>query len=140
MNNRILAFGVIMAVVVFVLLILFLSPEKNKTVEQGSLNWNNDLNSALTMAQNANKPVLVDFYASWCTYCREMDENTFMDPQVQQKLSGYILVKINGDQNPELLKKYQIYGYPTILLLDSNGNVIKTISGYQSPDNFVNMI
>lgn len=129
-----------MLVVVLVLLALFLSADKKQSAEQGSLTWNTDLNSALTTAKNINKPVLVDFYASWCTYCREMDENTFQDPRVKQKLSDYVLVKINGDQNPDLVKKYQIYGYPTILILDSNGNIIKTISGYQSPDNFLTMI
>lgn len=140
MNNRVMALGVMVLVVVLVLLALFLSADKKQSAEQGSLTWNTDLNSALTTAKNINKPVLVDFYASWCTYCREMDENTFQDPRVKQKLSDYVLVKINGDQNPDLVKKYQIYGYPTILILDSNGNIIKTISGYQSPDNFLTMI
>lgn len=135
-----MALGVMVLVVVLVLLALFLSADKKQSAEQGSLTWNTDLNSALTTAKNINKPVLVDFYASWCTYCREMDENTFQDPRVKQKLSDYVLVKINGDQNPDLVKKYQIYGYPTILILDSNGNIIKTISGYQSPDNFLTMI
>lgn len=118
---------------------LFISGDDNQSTTE-SLNWNTDLNSALTKAQNTNKLVLVDVYAPWCGYCKEMDKNTFQNPQVQQKLSNYVLVKVNGDENPDFMKKYQVYGYPTILILDSAGNLVKTISGYQSPDDFINMI
>lgn len=118
---------------------LFISGDDNQSTTE-SLNWNTDLNSALTKSQNTNKLVLVDVYAPWCGYCKEMDKNTFQNPQVQQKLSNYVLVKVNGDENPDFMKKYQVYGYPTILILDSAGNLVKTISGYQSPDDFINMI
>jgi thiol:disulfide interchange protein DsbD len=82
----------------------------------------------------------VDVYAPWCGYCKEMDQKTFQDPQVQQKLSNYVLLKVNGDENPDFMNKYQVYSYPTILILDSGGNLVKTISGYQSPEDFINMI
>lgn len=106
----------------------------------GSLNWSTDINSALNTAKETNKPVLVDVYASWCSYCKQMDENTFQNSQVQQKLLNYVLVKVNGDENPDFVKKYQIYGYPTILIMDSSGNLVKKIYGYQSPEDFINMI
>lgn len=135
-------FIVIIAVAILALLslgFLFTSGGDGQSTTD-SLNWNTDLNSALTTAQNTNKHVLVDVYAPWCGYCKEMDKNTFQNPQVQEKLSNYVLVKINGDENPDFMMKYQIYGYPTILILDPDGNIVKTISGYQEPDDFINMI
>ena len=140
MNKLVLILVVVVAALA-IYGVFSLSADKNESADQSNLNWNTDLNSALSTAQNTNKLVLVDFYAPWCTYCRQMDAVTFQDPRVQQKLSSnYVLVKINGDQNPDLVKKYQVYGYPTILILDSSGNVMKTISGYQGPDEFSNMI
>ena len=69
-----------------------------------------------------------------------MDKNTFQDSKVQQKLSNYVLVKVNGDENPDFMNKYHIYSYPTVLILDQSGNLVKTISGYQEAEDFVNMI
>ncbi|HOI71723.1 MAG TPA: thioredoxin family protein [Methanobacterium sp.] len=135
-------FIVIIAVAILALVslgFLFTSGDDSQSTTE-SLNWNTDLNSALTTAKNTNKLVLVDVYAPWCGYCKEMDKNTFQNPQVQEKLSNYVLVKVNGDENPDFVMKYQIYGYPTVLILDPDGNIVKTVSGYQEPDDFINML
>lgn len=129
--------GLILLGIVFAVFML-IPTDKNESSK--SLNWHTDLNSALNTAQNSNKLVLVDVYAPWCGWCKEMDKNTFQNPQVQQKLSNYVLVRVNGDENPDLTRKYQVYSYPTILILDSTGNLIKTITGYQDPVDFINMI
>ena len=135
-------FIVIIAVAILALVslgFLFTSGDDSQSTTE-SLNWNTDLNSAITTAKNTNKLVLVDVYAPWCGYCKEMDKNTFQNPQVQEKLSNYVLVKVNGDENPDFVMKYQIYGYPTVLILDPDGNIVKTVSGYQEPDDFINML
>jgi thiol:disulfide interchange protein len=135
-------FIVIIAVAILALVslgFLFTSGDDSQSTTE-SLNWNTDLNSALTTAKNTNKLVLVDVYAPWCGYCKEMDKNTFQNPKVQEKLSNYVLVKVNGDENPDFVMKYQIYGYPTVLILDPDGNIVKTVSGYQEPDDFINML
>lgn len=135
-------FIVIIAVAILALVslgFLFTSGDDSQSTTE-SLNWNTDLNSALTTAKNTNKLVLVDVYAPWCGYCKEMDKNTFQNPKVQEKLSNYVLVKVNGDENPDFVMKYQIYSYPTVLILDPDGNIVKTVSGYQEPDDFINML
>lgn len=135
-------FIVFIAAVILALLFtvsLLTSTDDDQSSSEG-LKWSTDLNSALNTAQNTDKLVLVDVYAPWCSWCKEMDKNTLQNPQVQQKLLNYVLVKVNGDENPDFMKKYQIYGYPTILILDSSGNLVKTISGYKSPEEFISMI
>lgn len=127
-------------VILFLAVVALFSMTSNNSTSENNIQWNTDLNNALNTAQSTNKLVLVDVYAPWCGYCKEMDQKTYTDPTVQQKLVNYVLVKVDGDQNPELMKKYQIYSYPTVLILDSSGNVVKTISGYQSPDDFINQI
>lgn len=60
--------------------------------------WYNDWNKGMAAAKEAKKPVVVDFSAEWCTYCKKMDKETFADPTVKQKLAdGWIGIKLDGE-------------------------------------------
>ena len=65
----------------------------------------------------ADQPVLVDFWAPWCTYCRRIAE------QQEDKL---VFAKVNVDEAPEIAEKYGIVTIPTLLLF-KNGEVAGTI-------------
>lgn len=118
-----------------------LSPQSENTSqnESTSLNWHDDLNSALDEAKKNNKPIFIDFYTTWCTYCKQLDETTLSDPLVQEKLSkNYVVAKIDADKYPDIASNYKIYGYPTLLVLDSNGGEIKRIEGYVDSNYLLN--
>ncbi len=120
-----------------------LSPSTNNgsTDPTSSLKWGTDPNQATQIAKDTNKKIFVDFHADWCGYCVEMDEVTYQNPQVIEKLTqNYVLLKINVDENPELSQKYQAYSLPTVVILDDNGNEINRIIGYQSPEQLLSQI
>lgn len=136
---------VISAVIVLLLVvgvaISSLTGSKTESNSSDSLQWSTDLNQALAEAKATNKSVFVDFYANWCSSCREMDDGTYTSPQVKEKLTQhYVLVKVDVDKNPDLSSKYQIYSLPTMVIMDFNGNEIKRIIGYQSPDQLLSQI
>ncbi|HFZ8994531.1 TPA: protein-disulfide reductase DsbD [Citrobacter freundii] len=83
-----------------------------------------ELNQAL--AQAKGKPVMLDLYADWCVACKEFEKYTFSAPQVQQALSGTVLlqanVTANNAQDVALLKHLRVLGLPTILFFDAQGN------------------
>jgi thiol:disulfide interchange protein DsbD len=80
----------------------------------------------LEQARTEGRPVLLDFYATWCAPCRELDEITFHDPAVVQESARFLMVKIDltsGD-NPvyqQLTNDYEIKGVPTLVFLDGKG-------------------
>lgn len=116
-------------------------PQDQSQNNQIDLQWNNDLDSALISAQKDNKLVFIDFYTDWCGYCKQMDSVTYSDPEVKEMFAQkYVLVRINGDQNPDIVSKFHIYGYPTFVILNSNGNEIKRQEGYITPAEILNII
>src|SRR5690606_35540660 len=54
-----------------------------------------DLEAAIARAEQAGKPILIDFGASWCNPCHELEAKTFSAPEVEAELAKYELVKID---------------------------------------------
>lgn len=76
----------------------------------------------VAQAQREGKPLLVDFWATWCKNCSVMEKTTFQDEQVKARLSGYIVVKVQAerpDQNPakEMLDAFSVRGLPGFAVL-----------------------
>ena len=90
---------------------------------------------------NTDKLVLVDFETEWCVWCDRLDTDTYTDLRVIEfAKKNLISKKIDAEKNngPQQKKKYRVKGYPTILLLDSEGNEIDRIIGYRPPEEFFN--
>lgn len=93
--------------------------------------WSTDLDKALKDAKEKNKCVLVEFTGSdWCPPCIAMRKNVFSKKEFVKKASeNFILVELDfpkGDKklkekNEPFAKKYKIEGFPTVVLLNSEG-------------------
>jgi len=83
------------------------------------------LEQALAEAKQANKPVIVDFYANWCLSCKEMEKLVFPTPQVQRLLSQFIVLRADVTANDALTraleKKFGVIAPPTFLFFVANG-------------------
>lgn len=89
------------------------------------------------------KIVMLDFYADWCTACKEMDLLTFSDPAVQTALKDAVLLQADVTGNtPEdlaLLQRFNLFGPPGIIFFNRSGQEIKTIRviGYEEAPKFL---
>ena len=92
---------------------------------------------------NKGKKIMLDFYADWCTSCKELEEVTFADAKVKAKMDQFVLIQADVTQNTqeqkELSKKYGVFGPPALIFFNEEGDVMKskTIIGFIEPDEFL---
>jgi len=90
----------------------------------------------------SDKFVLVDFRKETCPSCDKLEQFTFPDPAVQEEMKRFKFIKIditaNTDEEKALMKKYSLFGVPSILFFDKENNLIasKTISGFVDAEKF----
>lgn len=93
--------------------------------------------------ENKGKKILVDFYADWCTACKELDEKTFSDEEVKTAMDPFVLVRVdltaNDDSAKAISQKYHIFGPPAILFFNDKGEQIEasTLIGFKEPKEFL---
>jgi thiol:disulfide interchange protein DsbD len=84
-----------------------------------------DLDRELAQASSAGKSTMLDFYADWCTSCKEMEKYSFSTADVQTALKGTVLlqadVTANSDDDQALLHRFGIFGPPTIAFFGTDG-------------------
>jgi thiol:disulfide interchange protein DsbD len=101
------------------------------------------LDQFLAQAKEQKKLVLLDFYADWCISCKEMEVNTFANPEVNQELQKFILIQAdvtkNNAEHQALLKRFGLFGPPGILIFDINAEEFKDqrVIGYMPPQRFI---
>jgi thiol:disulfide interchange protein DsbD len=105
-----------------------------------------DLDAAVAQAAASGKSAMLDFYADWCVSCIEMEEFTFTDGDVQTALSNTVLlqadVTLNDEEDQALLKRFGVFGPPTIIFFGSDGVQRHgyEVVGYMKAKDFANHV
>jgi len=84
-----------------------------------------DLDRELAASAAVGKTAFLDFYADWCVSCKEMEAYTFTDEEVQSELANTVWlqadVTVNDEADQELLKRFGVFGPPTIIFFGKDG-------------------
>ena len=148
------AFGVLMAVVGFYIVaggfinggFRFSEPAGSGSIES-VINWITDESTGFAIAKREGKPVMIDCYADWCSVCKELEHQTFSDPEVAKRLSGFVTIKLDftNPKDPQiqsLKRKYRIGGLPVVLFFDADGQELKSkrFESFMPADRFLTWI
>ncbi len=89
-----------------------------------------ELNQELAQAKAAGKPVILDFYADWCVYCKTLENEIFPDAKAQAAMADAVLLQADvtdagSDESRAIMKRFGVIAPPVIVFWDKNGNELK---------------
>jgi hypothetical protein len=113
------------------------SPRANRADRIRWRSWSED---AFAEALAADRPVLLSISAVWCHWCHVMDETTFSDERVIERMNeAFIPVRVDNDRRPDINRRYNMGGWPTVAFLTPEAEVL-TGATYVPPDQFLGIL
>jgi thiol:disulfide interchange protein DsbD len=103
--------------------------------------WQSEGEGLLARARAEKRPVLIDFGASWCPACKELERETYPDRKVVAELRRFLALKID-DRKSTLVEQFGGPGLPYIVFYDSEGRMRRELNqtGFVTPDQLVQIL
>jgi thiol-disulfide isomerase/thioredoxin len=89
-----------------------------------------DFEEAEALARRERKALFVDFETTWCGPCKVMDEWVYTADDVVDASAFVVSVKVDGDERLDLKEKFEVTGFPTMILVGADGEELRRAAGY----------
>ncbi len=104
------------------------------------VNWHT-YKDGMDQARRQKKDMVFYFHADWCSYCGQMEKETFGDPAVVDFLNSRIIaIKVDVDEEKRIARQFGVRGLPATFLLLSNGRQIGPMPGFIPPRSYLTML
>lgn len=114
---------------------------KEKTNNPNSIHFSQrSWNETLTEAEKQNKLIFLDVYATWCGPCKKMKKTTFNNEEVGSFFNkNFINIAIDGEttEGQQIIKKYGLRGYPSLLFVNGDGSLKAIKTGFQNTNDLL---
>src|SRR6266850_5917847 len=109
-----------------------------------SITWERDYEKAIERARAEKKLIIADMFTDWCTLCKKMDAETFAEPRLIEKMADeYVWLKLNTETEEDgirLQKDFAILTYPTVLVLDGQGEEVDRVGRFLPSPQFTQTV
>lgn len=102
--------------------------------EKPAIVWLDDFGAALKQAQREGRPILLEFYTSWCLYCGKLEKETFGDARVAALARELVCVRLDADVHKGVAARYEPPGFPTVILTTPTGEELFRFNGFKPAD------
>ena len=96
-----------------------------------------DFMRAFKAAREAKRPIVIDFWATWCGPCIKLKKKTLRNAEVEKALEGVELIYVDLDENPLLAKTFEVSSVPDVLFIDSEGFIVDRLKGFEEAPAFL---
>jgi len=117
-----------------------LGPAPQSPLSSEAIAWHASYEQAVEQARREGKPMILDFYTVWCVYCKKLDKDVFSNRDVAAEAARFVAVKIDGDARKDLARKYNVVGYPTVILIGSDGSESARVQSYIKAQQFAELL
>jgi len=111
-------------------------------------------NDGMAIAAKEKRHVVIDFYTSWCHWCKVMDRETFSNPDVKKYLAeNFVTIRINAESTKDTLdyggvkytpvtlaQRFGVRGFPSLAYLDRNGELVTVVPGFVPAKTFLPLL
>ncbi|MCP4580098.1 MAG: tetratricopeptide repeat protein [candidate division Zixibacteria bacterium] len=111
-------------------------PEKELT----NIEFLNDLEQAKSTAAAKGQPLVIEFYEQECPWSKLLDDSTFSHKIVIGMSEHMVFAKIDADEDTISARHFNVSFFPTIVVVNSDGNEVDRLVGYYPPADFFNEI
>jgi thioredoxin-like negative regulator of GroEL len=94
------------------------------------IQWQKSYVEAMQLAKRQKKPVLLQFYAEWCSPCKAMSATTLKSNDVVKLSRRFIAVRIDVDKAQELADRFQVGTIPYAAVVAPDGKLVRASRGY----------
>jgi uncharacterized protein YyaL (SSP411 family) len=137
-----------------IIILLLVAPALLLSAQTETVKWYS-IEEAVSLAKSNPRPIFVDAYTDWCGWCKKLDKETFSHPVIADILNTkYYAVKFDAEgkepvtfqgrqfvNDGSLGKTHQLayallqgkLGYPTVVFLTANSELITPVSGFKTP-------
>ncbi len=117
-----------------------LSTDKPVMSSAAEVQWH-PYKEGMDQARRQNKSMVIYFHADWCTYCGQMEKETFRDAAVVDFLNNQaIAIKVDVDDEKRIARQFGVRGLPATFLLLTNGKQFGPLPGFIPPRAYLAML
>jgi len=109
-----------------------LAADRNAPHSGNVVAFGHNFKAAEEQSRLKKKDLFIDFETTWCGPCKTMDKLVYTADEVVEASKNVVAVKVDGDEHPELVKRFKVEAYPTILLVSPDKKILNRAVGYQS--------
>lgn len=126
--------------------------EDTAPAQQESIAWMG-YTEGMAKSKETGKPVMVDFFTTWCQVCKILDAETFTDKELIDLVNkNFIAIKVDAESSDtvteggksmtklELARSFSVSGYPTVWFIDSKGARVGILAGARTPEEYKSVI
>jgi thiol-disulfide isomerase/thioredoxin len=119
---------------------LALCTNAGAAAEPNGAAWLPSYASGIAAASAQKKPILIKFGASWCNWCRKLDEEVLTQPEVRAQLQQFVCIAVDADEEQNVAMAFGVSSLPRLVVINLHDEIVGDWLGFRPADDLVKLL